>query len=645
MDPASTMSSEQAYQDEGVDGVYALQVEKRYGEERAKRLRPEGNEQYVDTSLSDKFRHFQEDPWAGTTAVKDVKSMFPDNRCQMLILGGGFGGLLYAVRMIEAGVRPEDLRIIDTAGGFGGTWYWNRYPGLMCDIESYCYLPLLEETGYMPKHRYAYGEEIRNYANLIAEKWNVAGSAVFQTKAEKLVWDEATKGWQVELVQKMKGKPPQTLNIHSQFVATVNGLLNYPKLPNLQGVLDYQGEIFHSSRWNYSITGGSQEDPSLIKLKDKRVAIVGTGATAVQCIPHLAKWSKHLYVIQRTPSAVDRRDQRETDPEWFHKEVARSSGWQRERLRNFHQHFTTEEQPAINMVDDGWTWATALVALAGNINGPKSIEELPAYIKKLRTIDLPRHNRVHALVETVVKDPSVAKKLQAWYPSWCKRPCFHDDYLSTFNRDNVTLVDTDGKGLDRLTSDSIVAGNQSYPVDVIIFATGFREPFGGTPAEKANLTITGRNGVSMSQEWARNGPATLHGVLDHQFPNIFLSGPYQASLSPNFLFNDDSLAKHAAYIFAESKRRAEGKPFVVASTADAVEDWALQVQMRSLSMAAFMGCTPSYFNLEGALDKIPPEAQMTMSRSGHWGHGIEDFLGHVEAWRAEGSMQGIEVQT
>ncbi|KAF8862082.1 flavin-binding monooxygenase-like family protein [Acephala macrosclerotiorum] len=617
----------------------------RYGEERAKRLRPEANEQYVDISLSDKFRHFQEDPWADKTVVKDVKTMFPDNRCEVLILGGGWGGLLYAVRMIDAGVRPEDLRIVDTAGGFGGTWYWNRYPGLMCDIESYCYLPLLEETGYMPKHRYAYGEEIRNYANLVAEKWNVTGSAIFQTKAEKLVWDEATKGWQVELVQTRKGEPPQTLNIRSQFVAMVNGVLNYPKLLKLPGVLDYQGEIFHSSRWDYSITGGSQEDPSLVKLKDKRVAIIGTGASAVQIVPHLARWSEHLYVVQRTPSAVDRRGQRETDPEWFQKEVATSAGWQRERLKNFHKHFTTEDQPAINLVDDEWTRAVALVALTGNINGPKSIEELAAYMKLLHTIDLPRHSKIHALADGVVNDPSVAKKLQAWYPSWCKRPCFHDDYLPTFNSSNVTLVDTDGKGLDGITSDSIVAGTESYPVDLIIFATGFRAPFSGTPAERANLTITGRNGVSMSQEWANNGPATLHGVLDHQFPNLFLSGPWQASTSPSFLFGVDSLAKHAAYILAEAKKRAEGKPFEVASTATAVEDWALQIQMRSLPMGAMMGCTPSYFNLEGALDRIPPEQQMKRSRSGIWGHGIEDFLRHVEAWRAEGNMQGIEVRT
>ena len=387
--------------------------------------------------------------------------MFPNDRCQILIIGAGLGGLQYAVRMVEAGVRPEDLRIVDPAGGFGGTWYYNRYPGLSCDIESYCYLPLLEETGYVPKHRYSSGEEIRNYANIIAEKWNIANSAVFLTKAEKLVWDDAGKEWLVELMQRRKGKLPQTLKIRSQFVAMVDGVLNWPKLPGFPGILDYQGQVFHSSRWDYSITGGSETEPSLTKLKDKRVAIIGTGASAVQVIPHLARWSKHLYVVQRTPAAVDCRDQRETDPGRFHKEVATAAGWQRERLKNFHQHFTTDKQPSVNLVDDQWTHAMAMVAIAGNAAGPKSIEELPAYMKLLHTIDLPRQNQVRARVDHDVRDPSVAEKLKAWYPTWCKRPCFHDEYLPTFNRDNVTLVDTNGAGPDHLTSDAIVVGDQS----------------------------------------------------------------------------------------------------------------------------------------------------------------------------------------
>ncbi|MCJ1331969.1 hypothetical protein MMC10_008661 [Thelotrema lepadinum] len=640
---ASIMSSEQAYQDEGVGEVDVLQVQKRYGEERAKRLRDEGNEQFVDISLRDKFQHFQEDPWVDPTTIKNARTMFPNNCCHVLILGAGFGGLLYAVRMVEAGIPPEDIRIVDSAGGFGGTWYWNRYPGLMCDIESYCYLPLLEETGYVPRHRYAYGEEIRGYANLVAKKWNLSGSAVLQTRATKLAWDEEAKEWRVELVQQRKGQLPETLNISSQFVATVNGILNWPKLPGLPGILDYQGDVFHSSRWNYALTGGSQADPSLTKLQNKRVAIVGTGASAVQAIPHLAKWSKHLYVIQRTPAAVDRRDQRETDIDWFQKEVAASPGWQRKRMRNFHEHFTTENPPSTNLVDDEWTRAIGMVPVTGNPAGPKSMDELPAYMKKLHSIDFPRQNRIRQRVSQIVKDPRVAQNLQPWYPTWCKRPCFHDDYLSTFNLSNVTLIDTSGKGPNRLTPSSIIADSQSYPVDIIIFATGFRAPFAGTPAEKANLPITGLNNLSMSTEWAHSSPSTLHGTLDANFPNLFLSGPWQASLSGNNLFGIDALAKHSAFILAEAKRVAKGERFAVTTTKAAAEEWGTKILVNAAPMAAMAGCTPGYFNAEGDLDRVPPEGQMLVARSGLWGRGIEDFVEEVERWEREGGMRDIEV--
>jgi cation diffusion facilitator CzcD-associated flavoprotein CzcO len=505
-------------------------------------------------------------------------------------------------------------------------------------------LPLLEETGYIPRHRYSEGEEIRAYANLIAQKWGIAKSAIFQTSAQKLVWDEGSKEWQVKLVQHRSDEEPQTVDIHAQFVVMSNGVLNWPKVPGVPGILDYQGDVFHSSRWNYAVTGGSPTDPSLTKLQGKRVAIVGTAATTIQAVPHLARWAKHLYVVQRTPASVDEREQRETDPEWFRKTVASSKGWQRERLRNFHQHFTIEQPPALNMCDDEWTRAPALVALAGNAAGPKSAEEISAYVEKLHAIDLPRQERLRKRVEKIVRDPAVAEKLKAWYPSWCKRPLFHDEYLSTFNRENVTLVDTEGKGLDRLTANSIIAAGQSYEVDIVIFATGFRAPFAGTPAEKANVNIIGRSNKSMSEEWARDGPSTLHGVLDCNFPNLFLSGPWQASNSPNYVFTLDFLAKHSAHILAEAKRKVDGKAFTVTTTKDGADNWGMQVLMHSFPGAAILGCTPSYFNAEGEIDRTPPEKQMLLMRSGVWGYGIEDFVRTVEAWYERGGMQGIEVQ-
>jgi len=643
---ADVVASENGFSEQGVPGVDLLQIQNRYGEERAKRLHEKGNNQFLDLSIAEKkFQKFLEDPFVIPAKVKDLSTQFPNDRCEVLVIGAGWAGLLYAVRMVDAGVRPEDIRLIDPAGGFGGTWYWNRYPGIGCDIESYCYLPLLEETGYVPKHRYSYGEEIRQYAELVAKKWGLADSGVFQTKATKLEWDEESKEWKVELEQTRKGQKPQTTTVRATSVSMNNGVLSWPKLPSIPGILDFKGDFFHTSRWNYDLTGGAPGIPELYFLKNKRVAIVGTGATSIQAVPHLAKWSKHLYVVQRTPSAVDYRGQRETDDEWFKKNVATHKGWQYERMVNLYDHLSTGKLPEKNLVDDSWTRAHGMAIIAGNPDSPSSMEEIPAYLEKVHKIDAPRQHRVRLRAEQEVKDPAVAKKLQAWYPTWCKRPTFHDEYLNCFNQDNVTLVDTDGKGLDRLTKDSIVVGDQSYPVDIIVWATGFRAPFTGTPAEKGNLTITGRNGISISKEWEANGPKTQHGIIDHNFPNLFLSGPWQASLGPNYLFTIATMAKEAAYIHTEAKRRANGKPFAVNTTLEGAENWGMQVLMHAAGMAAIAGCTPGYFNVEGEADKVPEELQMKFAKSAVWGHGGVSYVKVLGDWMAEGKFSGLEVRT
>lgn len=619
------------------------QIKARYEEERKKRLRADGNAQFIQTAESARYAHFADDPWVEWATVQPLQAKFPDERSDMLIIGAGWGGIQNAVRMIEAGIPVEDIRIVDPAGGFGGTWYWNRYPGLMCDIESYSYLPYLEETGYVPKHRYSHGEEIREYVNLVTQKWGLIDCAVFQTQAQKIVWDEDAKEWVVDLIQRRKGQAPETLQIRSRFVTIAAGVLNWPKLPNIPGILDYQGSMFHSARWAYDVTGGSPKDPSLTRLRDKHVLIVGTGATAVQIVPQLAKWCKHLYVVQRTPASVDVRDQRETDEEWFHREVANPKGWQRERMRNFHQHFTLGEAPAVNLVDDGWTRAPALIGLTGYAEGPKLPEEIPAYTARLVEIDAPRLERIHARVDQEVKDPAIAEKLKPWYPVWCKRPLFHDDYLQAFNQDNVALIDTNGKGVDGMTADSVVIGDKTYQADVVIFATGFLAPPAGAPAEKANMLVIGLNGVSISEEWPRFGPTTLHGVIDAKFPNLFLSGPQQASISGNYRFSLDEHAKHISYILVEAKRRANGAPLAVVPSAEAVEDWGMQVMMHSAPMGVAKGCTPGYYNLEGDLDRVLGEHQKVLARSGIWGWGIEHWLEIIESWRAKGDMKGIVV--
>ncbi|KAJ5974974.1 hypothetical protein N7481_008681 [Penicillium waksmanii] len=440
----------------------------------------------------------------------------------MLIVGAGWGGIQYAVRMIQAGIPAQKIQIIDPAA------------------TSIC--PFSEQR-------------------------------------------DMYLGIDIPAVRRFS-----------------TGVLNRPKLPGVPGILDYRGEMFHTSCWAYDITGGSPKDPSLDKLNNKTVAIIGTRASSVQVVPQLTRWCKHLYVIQQTPAAVDIRDQRGTDERWFKEEVDRCEGWQRERMKNFNEHFTLGDPPSLNLVDDQWTRAPSLVGIAGNSNGPKLPSEIVAYTSKLIKIDTPRQNRIRAQVDKQVKGPVTAEKLKPWYPSFCKRPLFHDDYLATFNKDNVV-------------------GNEEYKADIIICATGYRSPSTETHAGKANLAMIGKNGVSMSTEW-----------------------PRQSGLGGNYAFTLGEYAKHAAYILSEAKRQANGKPFAVAPTAEAAENWAQLVLMNSAAMAVIVGCTLGYYNLEGELALLPVEYQAIAAWSTLWGTGMEDWLDVIEKWRAVGRMDGIEVR-
>jgi cation diffusion facilitator CzcD-associated flavoprotein CzcO len=297
------------------------------------------------------------------------------------------------------------------------------------------------------------------------------------------------------------------------------------------------------------------------------------------------------------------------------------------------------------LVADEVSRAVAFVAITGDAAKPETVQNLPAYSRSLLSVDIERQNRIRTRVTQYVEDPSIVKKLQPWYPTWCRRPCFHNDYLPTFNRKNVTLVDTDGRDIDQMTANSIVVDDDSYAVDIVIFATGFRPRNIGSFAERTNMTIFGLNGLSMEDEWARSGPATIHGVLDHQFPNLFFLGPFQAIASPVNTFSLDVLAQHVAYIITEGARRAGGKSFAVAPTAAAAEDWATQVTARGMSLAVGGVCTSDFTDLEDVKNGEMAPGMALSARWRGWGHGVEDYVARVEAWRSEGNMQGIEVRT
>ncbi|KAL6711489.1 hypothetical protein ACN47E_004423 [Coniothyrium glycines] len=615
----------------------AQALAQKYAEERNKRLRADGNAQYVDVR-SQEVKDLAKDPWVDyeSPAIKNPP-LKDGSHIKFLILGAGHSGILFAYRLIEAGFSSKDIVIVDTAGGFGGTWYWNRYPGLMCDVEGFVYLPLLEETGYVPKHKYSYGAEIRGQSERIAKKWGLQGQ--FCTKVESQTWDEGRKQWIVKMTRTLGNvSQPEVFTVDADFVVLTGGILAIPKVPSLPGWDEFRAKnhAFHTSRWDYSYTGGSQEKPDMTKLKDKRVAIIGTGATAVQAVPELAKWAKHLYVVQRTPSYCGERGQKEVTPELW-AGVADAPGWQRRRRLNFNS-FVSNNPAPVDLVNDGWTHVPAACGTIGSNQKIVPPEKIPDYIEELQKLDSPETNRLRDRVSRVVKDPETAEKLKAWYGTWCKRPTFHDDYLPAFNRDNVTLIDTNGKGLEGYTANGITFNGVEYEVDCIVLATGFRTSGGNDdPPTRVDGTIIGRNGQSMADKWREPSTTTALGTFSNGFPNMSGTFYSAAGISYNLTSVFDIFAQLYAHIVREAHEQAKaGQKVVIDISQQAEEQWGLEVLKRSTSFAPLSICTPGYYTAEGQLGaKTSDTNDRLPSRHVFWGGGPLEYQDIIEAYIAK----------
>ncbi|KAH7320653.1 monooxygenase [Stachybotrys elegans] len=629
------------------------EIEAKYDAERDKRLRdrPEGGAQFIDLTTSKDFKYLQRDPWVGPEEHTSIPPTIDITKTiKYLVVGAGYSGLLFAVRLLEAGAKPEELVMIDPAGGYGGVWYWNRYPGLMCDVESYIYMPLLEETGYMPKHKYSYGPELRGQAERIADNWGLRGRTLFRQKAKQMRWDSDKSCWAVS-TEFAGDRRDLDLSLNVEYVLLAGGQLTQPKIPAVKGLETFKGHMFHTSRWDYGYTGGSMDSakPELTNLASKRVGILGTGATAVQSIPELAKYAKHLTVFQRTPSSIDVRNQRETDPEEW-KKITSQKGWWVDRNINFAKFLhRTQPEPAENMIADGWVKDNPAYCTAWGYDKAIRPDEVQQLITEMHVADIPRAERLRRRVDEIVQDKETAQGLKHWYYSWCKRPCFHDDYLPTFNRPNVTLVDTSGHGIERFTEKGLVANGVEHELDLLILATGYMVFRGATnmsPGYRFEIDITGTDGLNMDAAFAED-VQTLHGVCRSSFPNMFFAGSAQASLTANQIMSMDCFAKHVAYMIMESQRRLGTGRALIEPTQAAQEDWGNQAAAASLSMSGMVGCTPNYLNNEGDVDKLRalgPEVQAKISRAGIWGRGINHYMGALEAWREDGGLKGLDIK-
>jgi cation diffusion facilitator CzcD-associated flavoprotein CzcO len=578
------------------------EIKAKYRTEREKRLRPEGTDQY--RSLAGVFDEFDRDPYADPNYQRAPVIEETD----VAIIGGGLGGLMAAVELTKQGIT--DFRIIDKAGDFGGTWYWNRYPGAACDIESYIYLPFLEETGYIPVERYSRATEIFEHCQRIARQFDLYPKGLFQTVVRSARWIEAVSRWEVATARGDR--------IQARFMIVAGGILHKAKLPGIPGIETFKGKSFHTGRWDYGYTGGGPTEP-MIKLADKRVALIGTGATAVQVMSKLAETTQQLFVFQRTPSGVGERLNRPTDPEWA---KSLRPGWHKARVENFTR--IVSGQPVDrDLIGDGWT---EIFGRNPNAFGVVRDEE--------RLLDFEAMEAVRARIDKIVTDPDTAAALKPWYNQMCKRPCFHDEYLPAFNRPNVTLIDTNGKGVERITEDAVVVDGVSYPVDCIVYASGFE--VGSSHTSRLGFEIYGRAGVSLTDAWA-DGPATLQGMFARGFPNYMSFYLLQGGIAINFAHLLSELAIHAAWLIALAKKTGieQFEP-----SAAAQEAWLQTLIGRLGAQAAFFGeCTPGYSNGEG---RMPTSASAIRSIP-FFGPTL-DFVQILRDWRAAGDLAGLETR-
>jgi len=592
-------------------------MRKKYEQERDKRLQTSGTKQYVQAKGEFK-ENYESDPHMAVTPRNPLSEDL-----DVAILGAGWTGIMAAYYLKQAGVPVASIRHIDHAGDFGGVWYWNRYPGLQCDNDAYCYLPLLEETGFMPSKKFADGSEIYEYTQLIAKKYDFYKGALFHTLVNAMRWDETIKRWRI--------KTNRGDEIRARFVVMANGLLNIPKLPGVPGISEFKGKMFHTARWDYAYTGGSRKNPVLDKLGDKRIAIVGTGATAIQAIPFLGKYAKQLYVLQRTPSTVDERPNPPTDPEWV---KTLQPGWQKERQANFHRAAMESFLPGEpDLVCDIWTEISRnLAAELDALGWPQiSFEE---FMQKREVVDYRVMERLRNRAASLVKDPATAEALKPYYRFLCKRPLSNDDFYPTFNRPNVKLIDVSAsQGVQEMTAKGFKHDGVEYEVDCMIFASGF-EVSGDLDRRWGIDTFEGRGGQSIYKYWA-NGPLTLHGIMTHGFPNQFYTGYVQGGLNASTTEQFGKQGYHIAYIISEALKRGAK---VVEPTKAAQDAYVKHFQEVEFDSTQFQReCTPSYFTSEGVV-----KSPWALFRS--YGPGWNAFQKLLQDWRDKGDMEGLVVE-
>lgn len=587
-------------------------LRERYRIERDKRIRPDGNDQYLQPT--GRFAHLLEDPYVEVCQRDPVRE-----DVTVAVIGGGFAGLVTGARLKQAGI--DDVRIIDKAGDVGGVWYWNRYPGAMCDTAAMIYLPLLEETGTVPTMKYVSAPEIFAHAKRIATTFELYENALLSTGVETVEWDEDASRW---IIRTDRGD-----ELSARFLAMGTGPLHRPKLPGISGIETFERHAFHTARWDYDYTGGGPDGEPMEQLADKRVGIVGTGATAIQCIPQLAKTAQDLFVFQRTPSSIDVRNNHPIDPEWY---ASLETGWQKKWLENFAT-LQTGGFAAEDLVKDGWTDIAQrirdrVVELVSD--GAQFGPDIA--VRAYEDSDDEKMSEIRARVDEIVRDPETAEALKPWYRQLCKRPCFSDEYLQTYNQPNVHLIDTDGKGAERIDETGVWANGEHYDLDCLIFASGFE--VGTEYSRRSGYEVVGRDGLTLTERWSE-GIHSMHGMHVHGFPNLFILGISQAA---NLISNiPHNFVEAASALSAVVKHAVDEGAEQVEVTQEAEDAWIAILDSGDGRILGSPDCTPGYYNNEGR----PMGRRERLNMSGY-PHGPIAYFNYLQNWRSSGDFAGLE---
>jgi cyclohexanone monooxygenase len=442
--------------------------------------------------------------------------------CDVVVVGAGFAGLYMLYRLRGLGLS---VRVYEQGGDVGGTWYWNRYPGARCDVESmqysYSFSDELQQE-WEWSERYAPQPEILKYANHVADRFNLRPDIRLNTRVDRASFDESDNSWQVTTSD---GKA-----VTAKYVVLATGCLSNARMPDIRGLSDFKGKVYHTGHWPHE----------RIDFTGLRVGVIGTGSSAIQSVPVIAEQASHLTVFQRTANfSIPARNAPLTveEREAFRAKYPEIRRFAREQARNG----IYTEMPDRGALDDGdnerrskyeTRWrrgGLTFMSVYNNLALDKAANETAASF-------------VREKIAEIVSDPTTAKLLQPNnHPIGSKRICVDTDYYVTFNRPNVTLVDIRSNPIEEILPNGVRTGAGDYEVDALVLATGFDAMTGSV----ARIDIIGRQGRTLNQKWAE-GPKTYLGLMSAGFPNLFIiTGPGSPSVLSNMIV---SIEQHVDWI-------------------------------------------------------------------------------------------------